>query len=273
MEFIVLTKYQPCTLVITVRSLKTGVLCLKVCDNEMEHTYLTDRIMPVYEGEVIPFEVQMPMCPRAVRATIYEETTGNRDIAQETSFRVEKVSIMGLPRFLHAIDLTHKLRVFLNFTQKFCFNAGALPTTEPGYSYHSLDRGRMYKLLYLPVLLDHDHGGEHATPARVDIDSQEFEVSKKKFIDMTVPERFCVMCHEYSHHHLNVDPEDEKEADLNGLSIYLALGYPPIEAIETYTSIFSTVPTDQNAFDRLPAIENFIDGFYREFYQRKHKAA
>lgn len=273
MDFVMTTNYRPCTLLITVRSLKSCVLCLQVQDSRRPHTYLTDRTMEVFAGEVIPFQVQMPMAPLAAQVTLYDEAIGNRDARQETSFVIEKIGITGLPKFLHAIDLTHKLRVFVDFAQRFCFNAGILPTSDTEDVYYSRDSEKMYELHYLPVLLDPKTGMEHPTPARVDIDSKEFEVSKKKFIDMTVPERFCVMCHEYSHHHMNVDPTNELEADLNGLSIYLALGYSPIEAIETYTSIFETVPTNQNAFERLPAIERFIDGFYQEFYQHKHKAA
>lgn len=273
MDFVVATKYEPCTVLITVRSLKSCTLCLQVFDLDRGHTYFTDRIKPTYQGEIIPFQVQMPVSPRAVQVRIYDEAIGNLPNSQETAFRVEKVSVTGLRQFLHALDLTYNLRVFIDFAQRFAFNAGILPTNEPGYAYCSRDSEKMFKIHYLPTLVNYDTGQEHPTPARVDIYTKEFEISKKKFVDMTAPERMCVECHEYSHEYLNVDPANELEADLNGLTIYLALGYPPIEAIETYTSIFMTVPSDENAFHRLPAILDFIDGFYQEFYQNKSIAA
>ncbi len=273
MDYTVATKYEPCTLVITVRSLKSCVICLEVWDRDKPHTYFMDRIMPANAGEVIPFQVQMPLSPRVACIRIYDEATGNRDISVETSFKVEKISKTGLRQFLHALDLTHKLRVFIDFAQRFAFNAGVLPTNEPGEAYVSRDGDKMFKLLYQPILIDYKTGGESITPARVELGSKEFEVSKKKFIELTVPERMCILCHEYSHHHLNVDIEDELEADLNGLSIYLALGYPPIEAIETYFTTFMSADTDENAYYRLPHIENFIDSFHKEFYQHKNKAA
>jgi hypothetical protein len=273
MDYTVATKYEPCTLLITVRSLKECVICLEVWDRDRAHTYFMDRIKPAYPGEVIPFQVQMPLSPRVACIRIYDEAIGNRDTGSETSFKVEKVSKTGLHQFLHALDLTHKLRVFIDFAQRFAFNAGVLPTNEPGQAYVSRDHNRMFKLFYLPILVEQKTGGESVTPARVELDTKEFEVSKKKFIDLTVPERMCILCHEYSHHHLNVDMKDELEADLNGLTIYLALGYPPIEAIETYYTTFMVADTDENAYHRLPHIENFIDGFHKEFYQNKNKAA
>lgn len=268
MYYTIATRYEPCTLLITVRSLKSCVLCLQVWDADRPHTYFMDRIKPAYPGEVIPFQVQMPVSPRVAYISIYDEAEGDRG-ASETSFRVEKISKTGLRQFLHALDLIHKLRVFIDFAQRFSFNAGTLPCQ----AYESRDRERMFKLYYQPTLIDYKTGTESVTPARVELTTKEFEVSKKKFIDFTVPERMCILCHEYSHHHLNVRMKDELEADLNGLTIYLALGYPPIEAIETYYSTFMSADTDENAFHRLPHIENFIDGFYKEFYHIKHKAA
>ena len=50
--------------------------------------------------------------------------------------------------------------------------------------------------------------------------------------------RMAILLHEFSHFYLNDRMEDETEADLNGLLIYLALGYPRIEA---YQSFFNNI--------------------------------
>ena len=54
--------------------------------------------------------------------------------------------------------------------------------------------------------------------------------------------------------------DDEVEADLNALLIYLGLGYPRIEAFEVFAQTFISAPTDQNQV-RYDKIKQFIDEF------------
>ncbi|HEX4850070.1 MAG TPA: hypothetical protein VFV08_04645, partial [Puia sp.] len=139
-----------------------------------------------------------------------------------------------------------------------------------GEAYCSTDPGKIFKLQYLPILLD-ENGKESVTPARVDRYSGQYEASKVKLLPKTVPVRMCIFCHEYSHLHLNQDPSWELEADLNGLTIYLALGYPVQEAIETYEQTFAEMPTKANTVDRMPHIRAFISDFFDQFYSNTNK--
>lgn len=232
-------------------------------DSNQAHTYFMDRIKPSFAGEEIPFQVQMPLSPGKAIIRIYDEAVGNRGVDQETSFKVGKIAKKGLKRYLSALDRNDiNLKVFVEFAERFCFNAGILPTNTGSQRYCSNDPAKTFKLLYLPILQDPASGRAASTPARVDRFTKIFEASKEKLIDKTVPERMCIMCHEYSHIYMNVVADDELEADLNGLMIYLSLGYPRIEAIETYTSTFFENASDENAFKRLPHIEQFVDSFY-----------
>ena len=77
---------------------------------------------------------------------------------------------------------------------------------------------------------------------------------------MTVPNRMAILLHEFSHYYLNDNMDDEIEADLNGLLIYLGLGYPRIEAFEVFTKTFMNAPTEDNMV-RFDKIKNFIDNF------------
>jgi hypothetical protein len=54
--------------------------------------------------------------------------------------------------------------------------------------------------------------------------------------------------------------DDEVEADLNGLLLYLGLGYPRIEAYQAFLETFKGVPSQQNK-DRYDVINNFIKDF------------
>jgi hypothetical protein len=69
-----------------------------------------------------------------------------------------------------------------------------------------------------------------------------------------------ILLHEFSHVYLNENVDDEVEADLNGLLIYLGLGYPRIEAFEVFAKTFLTVPSDGNRM-RYDKIKAFIDEF------------
>jgi hypothetical protein len=77
---------------------------------------------------------------------------------------------------------------------------------------------------------------------------------------MTVPNRMAILLHEFSHIFVNENMDDEVEADLNALNIYLSLGYPRIEAFEVFTQTFIDTPTDENKV-RFDYIKNFIDDF------------
>ena len=105
-----------------------------------------------------------------------------------------------------------------------------------------------------------EDGVEQTTPARIDIDTGIIEISKKQYLDFTVPNRLAILLHEFSHVYLNDNVDDEVEADLNGLLIYLGLGYPRIEAFEVFAKTFLNAPSDLNKM-RYDKIKNFIDNF------------
>jgi hypothetical protein len=50
--------------------------------------------------------------------------------------------------------------------------------------------------------------------------------------------RFAILCHEFSHFYVNEDMDNESEADINGLLIYLGLGYPRIEGYQAFLEVF-----------------------------------
>jgi hypothetical protein len=72
--------------------------------------------------------------------------------------------------------------------------------------------------------------------------------------------RVAILLHEYSHFNLNSNINDEIEADLNGLTIYLSLGYPRIEGYQAFLEVFKDSPSKQNK-NRYDVINNFIKDF------------
>ena len=72
--------------------------------------------------------------------------------------------------------------------------------------------------------------------------------------------RMAVLLHEFSHYWLNRDIDSEIEADLNGLALYLSLGYPRISAFNSFVKVFMNAPTQQN-HERMEIIKKFIANF------------
>ena len=115
---------------------------------------------------------------------------------------------------------------------------------------------------YLPQIVNQD-GKVLTTPARISKVTGRIQVSKKQFDDYTVPMRFAILCHEFSHFYVNENMDDESEADINGLLIYLGLGYPRIEACEAFLEVFEHYPSQENKM-RYDKIKNFIDNFEKD---------
>ena len=96
-----------------------------------------------------------------------------------------------------------------------------------------------------------------STPARISQVSGKIEVSAKQFVPYTIPMRMAILLHEYSHFNLNKEPSNEEEADKNGLKLYLALGYPKIDAYNVFLNVFRRSPSLQNK-DRYDRLDSFI---------------
>jgi len=251
MIFSVPTRHEELTLLIKVRTYEPQKIRIKVIDAEQPNTAFTDRYR-IVEGESI-FFVRMPVSPNEALVYVFNEAYGNMQVGEDPSVEVISITKEPLEKKLDVIDFTNQqVRSFVNFATRFSFNAGTLPSG----TYTSDDR--QFVIKYLPTITD--GGMEQTTPARIDIDSGVIEVSKKQFRDFTIPNRMAILLHEFSHVFVNDNIDDEVEADLNALLIYLGLGYPRIEAFEVFAKTFMAAPTEQNKM-RYQKIVNFIDNF------------
>jgi hypothetical protein len=173
---------------------------------------------------------------------------------------VVEIKKIPLEKRLDVVDFSNNdLRSFINFCTKFCFNAGNLSSG----TYKSSD-GK-FRIEYLPTIISSKSGKELQTPARINKDSGVIQVSQKKFTPDTVAMRMAILLHEYSHYYVNKDIDNESEADLNGLLIYLGLGYPRFEGHEAYLKTFISTPTEMNKV-RYDKIKAFIDNFEKNNY-------
>ena len=139
-------------------------------------------------------------------------------------------------------------------------NTLTIDLTDFGVSIKMQIYNQNNKIIDIYDTITHSNGTELNTPARIAKNNGVIEISKKAFDTYTVPMRMAILLHEFSHYYVNENMDDESEADLNGLLIYLSLGYPRIEAHEAWLDVFMDSASEANA-ERYKIIEKFIKDF------------
>jgi hypothetical protein len=260
MNFKVNTRYEELTLTIKILTRKESAkflpcrIRIKVFDAEHPLTIFTDRYKTVAGMET--FYIRMPLSSKNAVIAIYNEANGNLSSKEDTSFSVLKIDKIPLEKRTDVADIRDiKVKSFVDFAQRFAFNASYM---EANKSYQSMD-GK-YLIEYLPEIISSKTKKPLKTPARISNINGRIQVSKKAFNNYTVPMRMMILLHEFSHFYLNKDKHNEMEADLNGLLIYLSLGYPRIEAHQAFLEVFIGTPSTQNK-ERFDLIETFIMDF------------
>lgn len=257
MNFKMWLRYEPVMIKVVVRTTSPQKIVLKVYDSSQANTYFTDRTKTV-NGEQELF-VRMPLAPNTAILSIYNEKNGNQPKGQDNSFEVVKIEKEDLDITLPQTKMdTMSVRNFVKFAQKFAYNAGWISAPK---DYVSVVGG--YKIEYLPFIIN-SKGEKMSTPARISTKNGRIQVSQEAFRGMTIPMRMAILLHEYSHYYLNTDIANETEADLNGLTIYLGLGYPIREAYAAFAETFIGYPTAQNK-QRYDIINRFIKDYIDEY--------
>ena len=242
---------------IVVKTDSPQTIVLKVFDPSQANTFFTDRTKEVNGTQEL--FVRMPLSPNTAVLSIYNKKNGNLPKGQDSSFQVLKIEKQELDTTLSKTKMdTLQVRNFVAFAQKFAYNAGWISAPRDYVSSVGA-----YKIEYLPFIIN-SKGEKMATPARVSTKNGRIQVSQEAFVDMTIPMRMAILLHEFSHFYLNSDMANETEADLNGLTIYLGLGYPIREAYAAFIETFIGFPTAQNK-QRYDIINKFIKDYIEEY--------
>jgi hypothetical protein len=221
-------------------------------DADYKNTVFTDRYH-VVNGSYT-FYIRVPVSGKNSILDIYNDDIGNILSLSDSTFKLVQAVALPLEKRYDCIDITDRyLNSYIKFCTRFCFNAGHLLSGN----YTSNDG--IYTIQYLPTIVG-DDGIEVNTCARISRDNGLIQVSQKKFVDMTVPMRMAIMLHEFSHFYVNDNMDDEIEADLNAMVIYLCLGYPRIEAMQAFTEAFDNAATEQNV-ERVQIVSDFLKEF------------
>ncbi len=249
------TRYEELCLNVTVRTTSPEKIRLVVKDSEKKHTVFTNRWKTV-NGDAT-FFVRMPVSGKIATIEVYNEKLGMA--LGDKTYEVVNIERTPLEKKMDVVDFRNPMiKSFVGFATRFCFNAGDLPAAN-----YKSDDGN-FLIEYLPQIVG-DNGKPLTTPARINQNTGHIQVSKAKFVAMTVPMRMAILLHEFSHYYVNDNMRNETEADLNALLIYLGLGYPRIEAHEAFLSTFVNAPSEQNK-QRYDKINKFIADFEKNNY-------
>jgi hypothetical protein len=247
-QYLVPTNFRPSTIAVTVRGNRACTLWLQIDDAHQGATTLHRRQVPLVGGMEVTLLGQLPITRQNVLVSLWEETPSGVG-----SFEIVGVHRKSLPRQMRVIDFKKaKTREWIPFVEAFCFFAGVLPTYS---DRHYISADGNFRILYSPAITDNA-----LTPARVNRYTGVFEVSKQKFLDLTVTKRLYIMHHEFSHLNLNEDMNNEEEADLNGLVLGLASGFSRVEAKDVYLDILQIAPDPENV-QRYEKACAFIDDY------------
>ena len=240
---------------------------LVVKDINKPDTDYTNRYATI--NGVQRFFVRMPISPYECMISIYNKANGNMKQGQDPSFKVLKIDARPLERKMDCVNWQNpKIRDFVQFAQQFSDNAGILSAGKfPNGSTYISDEGN-FRIDYFDDIRT-KRGLVIQTPARISQTKGIIQVSKAHYKKFTVPMRMAILLHEFAHFYLNENMEDETEADLNGLLIYLALGYPRIEAYQSFLTTFKDTPTPQNK-ERFDILNQFITNFERNKFCTTH---
>lgn len=230
-----------CTLRIVVRTAAPAKIRVVVVDWKNRFNVYTDRVQTV-SGTAI-FRVRMPQSPEKCLIQLYNVNNGNKPENGDPSFRLVNLGVEPLKERLEAFDWRNpQVKSFVKFLQEFSEQA---PILSAGHTIVRSDDNH-FRIDYLDTIVDRRTGKELATPARINQTTGVIEVSKKHFLQYSIPMRMAILLHEISHFYLNDKMTDEVEADLNALRIYLGLGYPRIEAEKAFLKVFIGTPSDLN---------------------------
>jgi len=239
---------QPTKLKIVIETKFKEKIWIQVRDANRKNTYYTKRYGFVDGRE--EFVVLMPQAPMEAIVMVFNDNNGM--IRNDSSFKVSEV--VATPYKVPRYNFSKKTQAFVKFAQEFSDACGYLSSSPQGDVYMS-NNGK-YRIDYFDQIRN-VNGVVLKTPARISQVNGRIEVSAEQFRGMTIPMRMAILLHEYSHFYLNKNPSNEVEADLNGLNIYLKLGYPKIDIYNVFLNVFKTAPSEPNK-RRFEKLDKFV---------------
>lgn len=232
------TNFKPKNIFLEFEVLKAPfTLEVAVYDHKRPNTAFYARKEDFSKPEKNYYEINLPLVNDEISLVLFSRENINlNDYVKITRLEIKDMDYQR-PKFDETIES------FIKLIEEFSMQAGYLPAN---YKFKSND-GR-FEIRYLPYIPT-DNGGIHVTPARIHITENFIEASKMHFERKPVPRRIAILLHEMAHNFVNIDQNNEEEADLNAAKIYLALGFPKSEFLYAFSKTFKTYTDEQ--FEKL----------------------
>lgn len=243
------TEGYPCSVMVSLNTDRPTKIWIKICDANATKTFYSKRYSKV-EGTQ-HFFIGLPQSPEKARLVVYADGTNP---LETRGFEVVGIEILPL-KGKSFLPMSKKTHSFVRFAQEFSREASYLDASSSGVPYYS-DNGK-FRIDYFDVIRSKKNGSPIGTPARISQLNGKIEVSKEDFFRYSIPMRMAILLHEYSHYHINKNPSSEIQADINGLRIYLSLGYPRIDAYNVFLNVFKKA-NSKESLHRFETLDKFI---------------
>ena len=217
-EYLLRTKQNPCAVKFNITGMGQDVpLYLQGYDPLIPFSYYFNSKFLISGREEIV--MNCPLSPSFLKINVFSDDDALIDVTGVTKLPFDRPS--DVPDWM-------------GFIETFSRNFGTYTPITPLYYRPGVPfQIEMVRKIY------REDGKEHATPARIAVELPIIQVSYNKFRDISIPGRVAILCHEVAHNFINNDGDNEQEADDNGLRVYTYLGYPKIEAINSFAEIMN----------------------------------
>lgn len=223
---------------------KVGVEVFDANDKETAYTKRWNTIKGVKE-----LFIMLPQSPKELKLVIYniskDKNSEGLKLLEFTPMALkQKLEVVGL----HNSDVVQFLKLAQQLSERLSHISAGIYLSDNGK--------------FVINLMDSIKEGskELTTPARINTKTGQIQVSKKIMKHYTVPGIMAILLHEFSHVYLNSNAQDEVEADINAARIYLGLGYPRVELMNTWANVFYKADTPNNR-TRWNTVKDYILNF------------
>ena len=259
MDIILPSNYHAFTLRLTISTKRPEEIVVTARDPKKKDTWYYKRVLLVKGQRTV--DLKFPISPQNLVVSIYNKMNGNQNQGIDPTFKIENKKLVRLR--VCDVWFDKEIREFYDFALQFAENAGIYGSGRTGASLYGSDDGK-FKIAYYNIIRDKRSGKTLSTPARVGHNTGIIEVSEHHFKTYTVPMRLIILLHEFSHKYMNHKIgrkiSDETAADINGLNIYLSMGWSEVEAQRAFLNVFGAAKTEAN-HKRYKILNDFITKF------------
>lgn len=216
-----------------------------------------DRVIKVTNSRKIHFN--FPVSPKSLFiGCLNVQNINDKDF---------EVTIQEEPLKTYNIVMDNDTKDFVQMAINVSQTIGFAPPPQNGILYQTPDA--KFNIKNVPMITDKMSGQVIGTPARIGHSTGLIEVAYARFRQYTIPMRLAILLHEYSHKYRNpkigLKISNEFGADINGLYIYLGIGFSKVDAICVFAEVFLKAQTDGN-MQRMRKIQDYIQRFENQEY-------